>query len=572
MDSVTETLTELNSKGDGLRDQDGTPSGDAPPPESAPLTEPNRGRAWPAIGGLLSAAFALAIGELFSGLFSSVSSLVVAVGDVLVDKTPGAIARVSIDLLGSSQKTVLVWGITIVSLLVGSLIGVLARRRFGVGVAAFVGFGLIGGWAASRVPTSSAGLSWVAAIAAAVGGITLLHLFLRADRRVADATTDRAEVPNDRRSFVGIAGGAILATMVSALGGSSLRKRFAVDAAREEAAGRLAASGVTEPTPGPELAEPNATSPSGSFTIPASLDEEVDGISPLVVPNDDFYRIDTALVVPQVDPASWSMTIKGMVDNEVTFTYDDLLAMDLVEMPVTLSCVSNPIGGELVGNAIWTGVPLRALLDQAGIQAGAEQLTSRSVDGWSCGFPVDVLDDPDRVAMVALAMNGEPLPTSHGFPARLVISGLYGYVSATKWLAEIELTTWDGFDGYWIPRGWSKLGPVKTQSRIDVPSSNARLAAGRTPIAGVAWAPNTGITGVEVQVDDEPWVQAELPEEMTEHTWRQWVYYWDATPGQHTIRVRATDASGYTQVAERTAVAPDGATGHHNINVRVDGV
>lgn len=535
-----------------------------------PDAAPTGSGGWLAIAGVLGAAVSLGIGELFSGIFERVPSLVVAVGDVIVDKTPGSIARFTIDLFGTAQKTMLVWGITIVALLVGAVIGRASRRSWIPAVLAFVGFGLIGGWAAARVPTSGAGLSWVSALVAAAAGLAILLLFRRVNAAVLERTKGATEIPNDRRRFVGLASGATAVAAVAAMTGSSLRQRFVVDSARDEAAKQLETiTGLGSETVAAADVPAPATA-SGSLVDANGTLDSVDGITPHVVPNDEYYRIDTALRVPQVNPASWSMTIGGMVDNPLTLTYDDLLARDLVEMPVTLSCVSNPIGGELVGNAVWTGVPLRELLAEAGVQPGAEQLASRSVDGWTCGFPVDVLNDPDRVALVAIAMNGEPLPTSHGFPARLVISGLYGYVSATKWLEEITLTGWDDFDGYWIPRGWSKLGPVKTQSRIDVPTTNSRLDGGVQSIAGIAWAPNTGITKVEIQIDDEPWVEAQLADDLSEHSWRQWLYPdWTPTPGQHQIKVRATDASGYTQTADRTPVAPDGATGYHTINVRL---
>ena len=291
------------------------------------------------------------------------------------------------------------------------------------------------------------------------------------------------------------------------------------------------------------------------------------GLTPLVIPNDEFYLIDTALVKPQVDPGGWSMTIRGMVDREVTLTYEELLDRSTTVAPVTLSCVSNEVGGDLVGNAVWQGVPLVELLDEAGVRPGATQIASRSVDGWTCGFPTEAAYD-GRTALVAVAMNGEPLPVAHGFPARLVVSGLYGYVSATKWLSEIELTTLEDFNGYWIPRGWSKDGPVKTQSRIDTPRPGERVQADApVAIAGVAWAPDTGIKVVEVQIDDGEWQQADLGESLGADAWRQWLLSWTPSAGSHTIRVRATDDSGYTQTSDRAAPAPSGATGWHEITV-----
>jgi DMSO/TMAO reductase YedYZ molybdopterin-dependent catalytic subunit len=258
--------------------------------------------------------------------------------------------------------------------------------------------------------------------------------------------------------------------------------------------------------------------------------------------------------------------IKGLVDAPFTVTYDELAAMPQVERVVTLCCVSNEVGGEYVGNAVWQGVLLRDLLDRAQVQSGAEQIFSTSLDGWTCGFPVDAAFD-GRDAMIAIGMNGETLPLEHGYPARLVVPGLYGYVSATKWLRSIELTTWDR-QGYWVPRGWSRLGPVKTQSRIDVPRGGS-VPAGRQKIAGVAWAQHRGIERVEVRIDDGEWQEARLAADVSDDAWRQWVLDWDAPVGKHTIEVRATDKTGDTQTEERTPVAPDGATGHHTVKVKV---
>ena len=300
----------------------------------------------------------------------------------------------------------------------------------------------------------------------------------------------------------------------------------------------------------------------------ATFDGEVAGLSPLVTSNEDFYRIDTRILVPQVDPDGWSLRITGMVDREVELTLDELLAMDRITEFVTLACVSNEVGGDLVGNALWSGVPLGDLLDRAGPHPEATQIVGRAVDGWTAGFPAEVAAD-GRPCMVAVAMNGEPLPVKHGFPARLIIPGLYGYVSATKWLTEIELTTWEAFDGYWIPRGWAKEGPIKTQSRIDVPRAGATVAAGPIAVAGVAWAPTRSVERVEVRVDDGPWEPAQLSGALSTNTWVQWRYTWDAATGTHRLAVRATDGHGETQTEQAAPPAPSGATGHHTITVEV---
>jgi DMSO/TMAO reductase YedYZ molybdopterin-dependent catalytic subunit len=295
----------------------------------------------------------------------------------------------------------------------------------------------------------------------------------------------------------------------------------------------------------------------------------VSGLTPIVTPNPDFYRIDTALLVPRPNLATWRLRVHGLVDRPLELTYDELLDMPIHEQYVTIACVSNEVGGRLVGNALWAGVRLRDLLDRAGMRSEATQVVGRSVDRFTAGFPVAWALEADREALVAVTMNGEPLPAEHGFPARLIVPGLYGYVSATKWLSEIELTTWEGFDGYWVPLGWSKEGPILTQSRIDVPRPSARIPAGRTPIAGVAWAPDRGIAGVEVRVDEADWQPAELSAAISDATWVQWHVAWDATPGEHLIRVRATDGSGEVQTDQRTPPAPDGARGHHTIEVTI---
>jgi DMSO/TMAO reductase YedYZ molybdopterin-dependent catalytic subunit len=303
--------------------------------------------------------------------------------------------------------------------------------------------------------------------------------------------------------------------------------------------------------------------------LPAGAELAVAGITPLVVPTESFYRIDTALLVPRVDTTTWVLTVRGLVDREVRLTYDDLRAMPLFDQYVTIACVSNDVGGKLVGNALWTGVHLHDVLDQAGVQAEATQIVGRSVDGFTTGFPTAWAMDPARDPMIAIGMNGQPLPADHGFPARLIIPGLYGYVSATKWLGEIELTRWEDFDAYWVPLGWSKEGPILTQSRIDVPRGGSSISAGPVNIAGVAWAPDRGVSAVEVKVDDEDWVAATLSTPLSDATWVQWLRVWDATPGRHAILVRATDGTGEIQTAEMSRPAPDGARGHHTIEVDV---
>ncbi len=311
------------------------------------------------------------------------------------------------------------------------------------------------------------------------------------------------------------------------------------------------------PTPTPAAAQPLTTT-----TVP------VDGMTPLVTPNSDFYRIDTAFSIPRVDVNTWRLSIGGLVERPYSISFDELLGLSTFEEFITLCCVSNQVGGNLIGNAKWQGVPIWHLINHAGVKPEATQIVGRSVDGFTVGFPRDVAFD-GRPALVAVGMNGEALPFKHGFPARLIVSGLYGYVSATKWLQEIELTTWEGFDGYWIPRGWSKRGPVKVQSRIDVPRRGSTVSPGRQPIAGVAWAQNRGISKVEVKIDGGDWNEARLALPISKHTWVQWVHEWDATPGAHLVRVRATEANGHVQPEGPRPPAPNGAEGWHQIRINV---
>jgi DMSO/TMAO reductase YedYZ molybdopterin-dependent catalytic subunit len=512
--------------------------------------EPWRG----AIAGSVAAGVALGIGELVAAFGPTLPSLVVGVGGWIIDRSPGWVTRTAIDLVGTSNKPLLITGIVLVTLAVGAWVGRRAIRHHSIGIAAFTAFGLIGALAASGEPGADLfSALTVAVLAASVGIGTLLALLVVGDGRLP-LTARQAESPTDphasRRSFLGLASAAGTFGALTAAGGRRLAASSAVEAARSE------------------IVLPPAATTAPTTTPPLGAHAEIPGISPLYTPNDQFFRIDTALTVPQVDPDHWSLTLDGLVDQPFSLTFDELSAMPLVEVDVTLACVSNEVGGHLVGTARWLGVPLTTLLERAGVRPDAQQVVGRSVDGFTAGFPLAVLGD-ERPALVAIGMNGEPLPLRHGFPARLVVSGLYGYVSATKWLERIELTTWEGFDGYWIPRGWSKEGPIHTQARIDVPRDNALVGGGPIPIAGVAWAPSRGVVRVEVQVDDGPWLEAELSDPIGPHAWRQWLVRWDAESGDHTVRVRTTDGTGEVQTAEARPPAPSGATGRHEIRVQV---
>ncbi len=354
----------------------------------------------------------------------------------------------------------------------------------------------------------------------------------------------------DRRSFLR----SVLVVGAVAAGGGAIARVYG---GPEAAAAR---AGLAVPTPtsaAPELA--------GSMTL------DVPGITPYLTSNRDFYRVDTALRVPDVPVDTWRLRVHGMVERELDLSFEDLVSRRLVERRITMTCVSNPVGGEYAGNATWIGVPVRDLLREAGVKPGADAVKSTSADDFTAGTPLDVLDDDGRDAILAVAMNGEPLPLEHGFPVRMVTPGLYGYVSATKWLVDLEVTRFADFTAYWTSRGYAAQAPIKTSSRIDVPRSFARVKPGRTPVAGVAWSQDRGIDTVEVRVDEGPWQRARLADQDNVDTWRQWVWDWEATPGNHVLEVRATDATGSTQTAERASIAPDGATGWHKVNVTVTG-
>ena len=500
-----------------------------------------------AVAGGASAAIALGISELLAGLISSVPSLVEGLGSWVIDNVPKPVKDWAIELFGTYDKLALLIGIALTTILIGALIGVFARERFGLAVGVYVGFGVVAALAAASTSGASLGAAAVGAGAAVIAGLASLRgLYGLGERRPAEDGTDPS-----RRSFILGASALMGLAALTGVFGRSLIER-----AKRAVSGR---SEVVLPVAAERLPP-----------VPAAAELGIDGLSPAIVPNEDFYRIDTAFSVPQVDLADWTLTIKGRVDKPYSISYYDLLDMRTVERDVTLSCVSNDVGEGLVGNARWQGVPLTEILNRAGVRSDAEQIVGRSVDDFTVGFPVEAAYD-GREALVAIGMNGEPLPFEHGFPARLVVAGLYGYVSATKWLSEIELTGWEEFDAYWIPRGWAKEAPIKTQSRIDTPKHSRLIPPGPTSVAGVAWAPSRGIQKVEVQLgEDAPWQEATLSEALSENSWVQWVIEWDAPDGTHDITVRATDGTGETQTSEKRPAAPSGATGWHSVSVFVE--
>ena len=506
-----------------------------------------------ALAGLLAGALAIGVGLLVAGI-TEVISPIDAVGSTIIDHTPTGVREWAIEQFGTNDKLVLRIGIYTVIALVALGVGALSARRPLVGVAGMMAFGIVGAVAAAQQrPAESPGAA-VPSILAAIVGALVLHRLITQPRfherpdNMPLETPHESRVPLgwDRRRFL-YAGGATAAAAFATGGLGAVLENRRVSALRRDAERPL-----------PEF--------TGAADIPAGA--QLYDRTPYITPVGDFYRIDTALSFPNVDVDRWKVTINGMVDREVSFTYADLLAMEQQERIVTLCCVSNEVGGRYIGNASWRGVMLKDLLAAAGVQPAAEQVFSTSLDGWTCGFPVSVAMD-GRDAMVALGMNGDTLPIEHGFPARLVVPGLYGYVSATKWLSEITLTDWNQ-QGYWVPRGWASEAPVKTQSRIDVPRGGARLTAGMQPIAGIAWAQHRGIERVEVRIGDGDWIEARLATDVTDDSWRQWLVEWDATPGEYAIEVRATDKLGLTQTEQRSSPAPDGATGHHVIRVSVE--
>ncbi|TDE57641.1 oxidoreductase [Nonomuraea mesophila] len=562
-----------------------------------------------ALLGLVAGCAALATAQLVSAFVGPETFPVLAVGDATVDLTPAPVKDFAIRTFGESDKAVLVGGVLVVVLFgIAPLIGMLALRRLTYGFAGLAAFGVVGLLAVLTRPEAGlldalptlAGvgvgawvLAWLVGRVAGDGGPAQgigARPPLRPVEAGAPASSSTGAQGSGARSTEEGASASGTGSGAARDGGGDVVERPAVmwvagqprvfDRRRllTGAAGGVAAAGAVyllgQTLGGRQsvgvaragVALPGPATP--AKPIPAGADLRIGGLSPFVTPNKDFYRVDTALIVPQVNPDDWTLRIHGMVDRPVEITYADLLRMPLTEADVTLTCVSNEVGGPLAGNARWLGVRMADLLRRAGLQPGADMLLSTSADGFTCGTPVDVVMD-GRDALFAVAMNGEVLPVDHGFPVRQVVPGLYGYVSATKWVVDIKVTRFDQDQAYWTPRGWSAKGPIKTQSRIDVPKVGDTLKPGRNTVAGVAWAQHKGVDAVEVRFDGGEWAQAKLAEVPGPDTWRQWSIDWDAKPGEHRIEVRATDASGYTQTDQLAPSAPDGATGWHTITVNV---
>ncbi|MBB5912419.1 DMSO/TMAO reductase YedYZ molybdopterin-dependent catalytic subunit [Nocardia transvalensis] len=508
-----------------------------------------------AASGIVAAGLALGVAELVSVAVDTSSAPLAAIGATVVDHTPDGVREWAIDTFGTNDKLVLFVSMGVVALGVAAFAGRIERVSRPLGSVLLAVFGLVAVVAAVNRPAAS----WTWALPTIVGvalGIAVLRLLISycepassGSGRPDPATEESADARMDRRQAVrGIVGVGVLAVATGVAG------RVLGSSAHNVSGERAAVQLPVPNTPVPQV------DPAADLRIP--------GLTPYLTPNADFYRIDTALVVPQVSIDTWSLRIHGMVDREIRLSYADLARRTPVERLVTLTCVSNPVGGDLVGNASWLGYRLDELIAAAGPHPDADMVLSRSIDGFTAGSPLAALTD-GRDALLAVGMNGEPLPVKHGYPARLVVPGLYGYVSATKWVTELEITRFDRAQAYWTKRGWAARGPIKIGTRIDTPHTGGRLTAGDITVAGVAWAQHRGITTVEVQIDDGPWQTARLAAEPSVDTWRQWTYTWPATPGPHTLRARATDGTGETQTSEPRDVIPDGASGYPDVSVRV---
>jgi DMSO/TMAO reductase YedYZ molybdopterin-dependent catalytic subunit len=550
------------------------------------------------IAGVVGAVVAFGISELVHGLYSSVPSILVSIAQRIVELTPGGLVTQGIELLGKADIPTLIVTVLIGTVAITFFLGNLAVRHPSLALAGVAVLAAIAVAAALSDPFVATAQTVITIVGALLAGAGVTELLLRAAGLRAAAVPAEGsplagepgsaappvmrsrEAGSDGRIAVGrggfllLGGGAALAGLVAAGVGRLLGGGTAEIAARPKKLNlpdkkQPAGKGEQEAQKSKGKAVTHETLPQP----PADASIDVPGMPKLITPASTFYLIDTALSSPRIDVNDWTLSVKGAVDNPVEFSYKDLLGMSTREADITLSCVSNTVGGGLVSNGRWTGVLLSDVLAEAGmsrdkVTTASKQLVGRSVDGFTTGFKTDIALD-GRNALVAFGLNGSELPVKHGYPVRLVIPGLYGYISATKWLTEIELTNWN-FDAYWIQRTWSKEGPIKTQSRIDTISAGENLSSGMNPIGGIAWAPHRGIEKVEVSTDGgETWNTARLAKQLAEDSWRQYVYDWEARPGDYTIQVRATDGNGETQTATEAPPHPSGATGYHTIDVTV---
>jgi DMSO/TMAO reductase YedYZ molybdopterin-dependent catalytic subunit len=496
-------------------------------------------RRYLALAGAVAGLAGIVVSQAVAGLVRARVAPVQAVAEVVIARTPGPVAEALIGLVGRRDKPILVAGVTVVVVGLGALAGVLSARRRWAGTLVFGAMAVV----ALLALTARPGFAPGSVLALGAGTATWLVVLAVLGDSAPGVVAEGAD--SGRRAFLLKVGGVAAASVLVGLGTRLLGQgRRAVETSR-----RLLRLPVTR------------------GTVPAGADLGLPGTTSWRVSNDTFYRIDTALVLPAVDPDAWRLRIHGMVDRELTVTYRDLLRRRLTEAWVTLCCVSNPVGGDLIGNAWWSGVRVADLLAEAGVHPEADAVKQTSKDGWTCGTPVQALTD-GRNALLAVAMNGEPLPFEHGFPVRMVVPGLYGFVSATKWLVDLEVTRFADFTAYWTQRGWSAQAPVKTESRIEVPRDGGTVRAGAVRVGGHAWAQHTGIATVEYRLDGHAWQTARLGRVPGNDTWVQWAGTVQVAPGKHTLAVRATDRSGYTQTPVRADVVPDGATGWHTVGFR----
>ncbi|MET4137561.1 molybdopterin-dependent oxidoreductase [Pseudarthrobacter sp. PvP090] len=510
-----------------------------------------------ALAGVAAAAVVLSVAELVGAFFTARATPVIALGSTFIDFTPSWLKDFAIATFGTNDKVALFVGMAVTILLLACVLGVVAYRKWALGVAGVL---LMGAVIVAAVVTRSGvkPLDAVPTVIGTVAGLIALRFLvtkLWRMRQWPDTDADVAAKDPDRpatsrRAFFAATGVTAAASAVAATGGRLLSAaRSNVAQARES------------------LQLPVAAKPAPA--VPAGVQSKAPGVTPWLTPNSDFYRIDTALSVPEINAQDWELRVHGLVDREIRLTFQDLLDANLIESHVSLTCVSNPVGGNLAGNAKWLGMPIRDVLEMAGPQTGADMVLSTSIDGFSASTPLEVLQD-DRDAMLAFGMNDEALPLEHGYPVRMVVPGLYGFVSATKWVVDLEVTRFADSKAYWTQRGWSERGPIKTMARVEVPKSFAKVPAGRVAIGGTAWAQTRGITKVEVQIDNGPWTEAVLSTEASVVTWRQWSFDWEATPGPHYIKARATDGTGEVQTDQRADPVPDGASGWQSLMVTVE--
>lgn len=501
-------------------------------------------RRWPygALAGLLAGAAGVAVGQLAAAVSRPQTSPIVTVGETVIDATPTPLKEFAIRQFGTHDKLFLLSNIYVLLALFAIVVGIVATRKLRIGLVGVALFGVIGVLAATTRPTFQ--ITDIApAILAGAAAVLVLWLLLKDQTpRPSDPDGTAGRALLDRRRFLRTGGLVALGAAVVYIGGDGISRAKSGSIAKLRAALRLPAPANAGPPP---VAEPGFYSPVSSF-----------------------YRVDTALTIPQINPDDWSLRIHGMVDRPMTLSLSQLMRRPLIQRDITLNCVSNEVGGPYVGTARWLGAPLAALLTEVGVHAGADQVVARSIDGMTIGTPVATIMD-GRDAMLVVGMDGQPLPFEHGFPVRMLTPGLYGYVGACKWLVDLEVTTFAAYDPYWVKRGWSAQAPVKTASRIDRPAGFAQLKAGAQKVQGVAWAQHRGIAMVEVQVDAQPWQRATLAAVPSIDTWVQWSWPWTATKGIHQLRVRATDKTGATQPDKRVDTFPNGATGWHTISVTV---